>query len=321
MNQRHPIERSARARSEWSSAVAVALVLAACGGADQAGETGTAESGEAAAGVPAGPDERVRQISGFAGPEAVRHDGDLDVWFVSNFDGPGDERDGNGFISRIFAGEEGEVAIRFITAADEPALHAPRGMYIVADTLWVADIDGVHGFLKSDGSRVAFVDLTSFEPGFLNDVAAGPAGALYVTDTGASRIYRIDGREASVVVADSLLGPPNGITWDAEVGRFLLAPWGGVRTLRAWRPGADTLEVWATSEDGGFFDGVEVVGDRVLVASQADSAVHVVEGGATRPLIRVPGAPADIGVDRGRGLVAVPYIAENRVDIWAIPGR
>jgi hypothetical protein len=33
----------------------------------------------------------------------------------------------------------------------------------------------------------------------------------------------------------------------------------------------------------------------------------------------VPGRPADIGVDTRRGRVAVPYIALNRVDIWALP--
>ncbi len=70
---------------------------------------------------------------------------------------------------------------------------------------------------------------------------------------------------------------------------------------------------------GGDFDGIEVLGARWLVASQMDSSLHVIEEGTGRPLIRVGGEPADIGVDTRRSRVAVPYIGLNRVDIWQLP--
>ena len=41
----------------------------------------------------------------------------------------------------------------------------------------------------------------------------------------------------------------------------------------------------------------------------------------TRPLVRVAGRPADIGVDTKRRQVAVPYIALDRVDLWQLPLR
>lgn len=69
----------------------------------------------------------------------------------------------------------------------------------------------------------------------------------------------------------------------------------------------------------GFIDGVEIVDGRVIVASQADSSLHVLDGGDDRVLVRVPGRPADIGVDTRRRRVAVPYIALGRVDVWALP--
>jgi sugar lactone lactonase YvrE len=256
-------------------------------------------------------------VGGFAGPEAVRYDPEQDVYFVANFNGSGGDRDANGFISRV--GADGTMeTLRFMTGTPDVPLHAPRGMFIVGDTLWAADADGLHGFDRRTGAHLAFVDFTAFEPGFLNDVALGPDSALYVTDTGQSRLYRMRGSAVSVVAADTLLGPPNGITWDANGARMVLAPWGGGQTFRAWRPGAAGLEEVGTSP-GGNFDGIEFVGARILVASQADSSLHVLEDGVGRLLIRVPGRPADIGLDTRRMRVAVPYIALNRVDIWALP--
>ena len=58
---------------------------------------------------------------------------------------------------------------------------------------------------------------------------------------------------------------------------------------------------------------------RVLVASQADSSLHLFETGRGRAVIRTGGRPADIGIDTRRRRVAVPFIALNRVEIWALP--
>lgn len=257
-------------------------------------------------------------IEGLAGPESVRYDPDQDVFFISNFNGPGDARDGNGFISRV-APDGRMIALRFMTGTDRHPLHAPRGMFLLGDTLFVVDADGVHGFHRVTGKHLVFIDFTAFEPGFLNDLTAGPDGALYVTDTGASKIYRIRNRRARIVEEDMLLGPPNGITWDAEHERLLLAPWGGGQTLRAWRPEDRSLEIYAMSP-GGYFDGVELVNGRILVSSQADSSLYLIENGHGRVLVKTAGRPADIGIDTKRMRVAVPYVALDRVDVWRLPG-
>lgn len=68
----------------------------------------------------------------------------------SNFNGDGSARDADGFVSRV--GPEGEIeALRFMTGTDAAPLHAPRGMFITGDTLWVADVDGVHAFHRGSG--------------------------------------------------------------------------------------------------------------------------------------------------------------------------
>lgn len=109
-----------------------------------------------------------------APPETVRYDPDRDVWFVANFgESVDDDRDANGFIAHTAA--DGTMdELRFMEGTSAAPLHMPRGMYIKGDTLWAADIDGVHGFDRRTGEQLAFVDFTKHEPGFLNDVATGP---------------------------------------------------------------------------------------------------------------------------------------------------
>jgi hypothetical protein len=261
----------------------------------------------------------VATVTGLDGPEAVRYDPDQDVYFIANFGArSAAARDSNGYIARVR--HDGTIeAQKFMTGATALPLHQPRGMAIRGDTLWVADADGVHGFNRRTGAHAAFVDFTAHEPGFLNDVAFGPDGRLYITDTGRGRVYRITNGTAEVAVEDSMTGPPNGITWDAGRNRFLLATWGNARTLRTYDPVTGALAE-LDSMPGGRHDGIELMDGAIVVTSQRDSMIYAVVGGHPHPIIRTTGAPADIGIDTRRRRIAVPYIALNRVDIWELPG-
>ena len=262
---------------------------------------------------------RVAMIEGFTQPEAVRYDPRQDVYFVSNFgEGPAGVRDTNGFISRMRP--DGSIeSLRWIAGkANGVVLHAPLGMTIVGDTLWVADAGAVRGFDRRTGAPLRTVELTGMDVGFLNDVAAGPDGTLYVTDTGRDRIYRVRG-DVAIAIGDSALGRPNGITWDAANRRFIVVSYGGTHAIRSWTPEAANLTEIGTSA-GARFDGVEVLaGNRILVASQADSSLHLFENGTGRPIAKISGPPADIAVDTRRNRVAVPIIRLNRVELWQLP--
>ncbi|HEX7979105.1 MAG TPA: hypothetical protein VF461_10910 [Gemmatimonadaceae bacterium] len=256
---------------------------------------------------------------GFVAPEAVRYDPAQDVYFVGNWGtGSASATDNNGYISRMKP--DGQIeTMKFIAGGrDGVVLHAPRGMYIVGDTLWVADVDAVRGFDRKTGAKLASVDFSALDRGFLNDVAADATGTIYVTDTGRNKLYKVQGGP-TLVVADSALGSPNGITYDAANKRFIIVPFGGAHSLRAWVPGTTTLTDIATST-GAKWDGVEVLsGGRILASSQADSSIHIFDGATGHAIIHTQGGPADIAVDTKRNRVAVPVVALNHVEIYDLP--
>jgi sugar lactone lactonase YvrE len=258
---------------------------------------------------------------GFSQPEAVRYDPDQDVYFVSNW-GPGapDAKDNNAFISRM--APDGVVQqLKFIVGGTGGVtLHAPRGMTIVGDTLWVVDADAVRGFNRHTGAPLATADFSAFKLGFLNDIAAGPDG-LYITDTGTNDIYRVSAGKVTLALNDSGLGGPNGITWDAAGRRFIVVPYGGESVIKSWVAGSKTLKEIGRST-GSKFDGVEVLpGNRILVSAQKDSSLYLFSAGNGRPIIHTGGDPADIAVDTKRNRAAVPFVSRSLIEIWQLPSQ
>lgn len=288
----------------------LALAVVACRPKEQASETLPAAI--SVAGV------------GFATPESVVHDPIADVYLVSNINGSPLERDDNGFISRV--APSGQVlALKWIDgAAPEVTLNAPKGMALKGDTLFVADIDVVRLFHRSTGAPIGERPV----PGatFLNDIAVGPTGTVYVTDSGlrageggfassgTDALYRFepDGRPVALL---KVPGAPNGITAGDRI------------VMVTFMSG----EVWvvdsATGQTSGLpkppaggLDGVVDLGNgEYLISSWNGQAIYRL-GPAAQYTVAVDSveAPADIGYDASRRRVLIPLFNANRLEIRAL---
>jgi hypothetical protein len=310
--------------------ILVATTVSACKGSDRDHVTILTKRG--AADDSSSTARKVGEIQDLHAPESVKYDSIQDVFFISNIQGLGSTKDNHGFIVRASAADYRQMSI-FVQSGNGVELNAPKGMAIQGDTLWVADIDVLRGFHRVTGAPVASVDFRPFHAVLLNDVAVGPDGALYITDTGiimsdkgvlhpgGDKIFRLEGRSIQTVSLSPPIAWPNGITWDTHAKRWLVV---------TFDPFASELS--SIRQDGvrtrlgtgmGRFDGVEVMSDgRILVSAWVDSSIHVFADGKDERIIRHLSQPADIGLDTRRNRVAIPLGMVDRVQFWEIaPGR
>lgn len=269
---------------------------------------------------------RTFRVAGLRGPASVVHDEEQDVYFVSNVDGAAAGKDGKGFIARVTP--DGQVAdATFIDGLD-----APKGMAIRGTELWVADIDVVRVFDRVTGAALRTIDLAPHGAVYLEDLAAGPDDAIYVTDMdvrirgakerlrqGDGRIFRVgDGDSVEIAISGEELRSPSGIAWDGT--RFLIAQSYGNEVL-AWNRGMGTK---AVLRGPGAYDGIAVLPNgTVIVSSHYDDGLHVgrplLSMAELRPLFARKPSPGDIAFDRKRNRLLIPSADGDWLEAWTLP--
>lgn len=289
------------------------LAVSACGGGTAVAESPMAVVSE-----------------GLATPESVLWDATRNVWYVSNINGSPLGKDDNGYILRLSADGAKLDSVPFINGTDSDiTLNAPKGMALVGDTLWVADIDAVRAFDVNTGNAVTTLELGAQGATFLNDVAVSGDGTIYITDTGISfgtdgsvshpgksRVFRVSGRIAHEAVVLPAESGANGIAFDAANNRWLIVGFNSPNVF-AWTAGNDSVTVLGTGPGGA--DGIVILNDgRALYSSWADSSLTVFADGISTKLRGGLPAPADLGYDARRNIVAVPLFQDNRVEFWRL---
>ncbi len=252
------------------------------------------------------------------------------IWYVSNINGNPPQKDDNGYIVRLNPNGGTIDSVPFINGADaDITLDAPKGMALKGDTLWVADIDNVRAYDVNTGNQVASVSLRGLRATFLNDVAVGNDGGIYITDSGIafkadgsvthpgkSRVFVVRNLAASEAVVLPKESAANGIAWNPSRNAWMIVGF-NTKDIYEWVTGAKEATVTGTGIGGA--DGLVILGSgRALYSSWADSSLNLFEGGESHTFRKGLPAPADIGYDPARKLIAVPMFTANRVEFWPL---
>lgn len=119
----------------------------------------------------------------FQVPESVLLDTKNNILYVANIEGKSDGKDGQGFISKLSL--DGKVEnLRWVSGLD-----APKGMGLVKNLLYVADVTAVAVIDITSGKIIAKHEIEGAN--FLNDVTASAQGDVYISDSGTGRIHII----------------------------------------------------------------------------------------------------------------------------------
>lgn len=148
-------------------------------------------------------------------PESVIYDKARNVIYVSDMNNEPRKKDGNGFISKL--GIDGKILeLHWVDG-----LSSPKGLAIVGDTLYTADVDEVVAIDINKGVITKKYTMAGMK--MLNDIASAPDGTIYTADTDANKIYKFNNGRLTEWLTEGLNGP-NGLLVDGN--RLLLASQG-----------------------------------------------------------------------------------------------
>jgi len=145
-------------------------------------------------------------------PESVIFDKDRAVIYVSNVNQNPWEKDGNGFISKI--SKTGEI----IDLEWVRGMNGPKGLAIVGNTLFAADMDELVliDIEKGEILNKIIIDGASG----LNDITPEENEKIYISDSNEGKIFQYENGEVSLFNLDAP-GRPNGLLMDQ--GKLLVA--------------------------------------------------------------------------------------------------
>ena len=255
--------------------------------------------------------EQLWQTEGFATPESALYDDARDIMYVSLMDGGAVEKDGRGQI--VVVDEQGQL-LRTLTEG----LHAPKGMALYQDTLYVGDIDRIAVISVQDGQK-RFIPVEGAR--FLNDVEADDEGHIYVSDMLTGTLYRLQhGQDAVTIVDDVTIAHPNGLYWDGVA--LFIASWGeGMRddfsteqAGRLYRYDPKSRVVTEASERFGNLDGIAVDDKgRMFVTDWINGGLFVVVDGKARKIQALPSGSADLGYHRRGAFFVIPLMKDGHL--------
>lgn len=234
-------------------------------------------------------------------PESVLYDEERRVLYVSNINGEPSQKNGKGYLSKLTL--NGKIRDQKWIKG----LHAPKGMALYNDTLYVADIDRVILVDMKHGNIAAKYGTQKAK--FLNDVTVSSQGTVFISDMKGQRIYSLENGELGIWKKGKVLEGVNGLFWlkgtlYAGVENRILAIDPSDRSATTVVEGTPSVDGLIAGVNKGF-----IFSDwkgRVFYAEQGEKANTLSDTREQRNA-------ADIGYMEEKNRVFVPTFFDNRV--------
>jgi len=237
-------------------------------------------------------------------------------YFISSINGEPEAADNNGFITKLDA--NGKILnLKFIQGGKaDVTLHAPKGMALVNQTLYVADLDTLRAFDMKSGRPIAAVTMpgtTAGSPAHLTDVVFDGKGLLYCSDQKANRIYRVDlaSQKVSVLVTDQALAGPTGLAVHPKSGQLIAVSWDKGKIFEISPEGAIS-ELFSNGFFSSRFTNLRGVdfdrwGNMYVSDFTTGKVWRMSWDKRFQAIAEYLPSPGDISIDRTNNLILVPY--------------
>ena len=259
-------------------------------------------------------------------PESVAYAPKQNVLFVSNVNGKPNQKDQNGFISKVSPSNGSIIELNWVTGLD-----APKGLAISNDNskLYVSDITDLIEIDIANGKIIKRYNA----PGsaFLNDVVSDNQGNIYVSDTGTNTIYKLDaslGNSTSslqVWLQSPQLNGPNGLHVDNNKNKLIVVslgplskPGGGMDIIDMKNKTISSLGEQGTTSPYGGLDGIvsDASNTHYYITDNPAGKAYTVNadrtGYGTLIDLHTRGA-ADLGYIPGQSTIIIPLMQDNKL--------
>jgi DNA-binding beta-propeller fold protein YncE len=235
-------------------------------------------------------------------------------YFISSVNGEPDTADNNGFITKL-DGSGTLLHLKFIQGgADGVTLHAPKGMALVDETLYVADLDTLRAFDARNGKPVASIHVVDGKAlVHLTDVAYDGVGLLYCSDQHANRIYRVElpSQKVTLLVADPALAGPAGLAVHPKSGELIAVSWNKGKIF-AISPTGTVSELFSNGFFSSRFSNLRGVdfdrwGNMYVSDFTTGKVWRMTWDKRFQVIAEYLPTPGDLSIDRTNNLILVPY--------------
>ena len=223
--------------------------------------------------------------------------------------------DGNGFIS--LAATDGQMKkLRWLESTSSAPINDPKGMCILKGRLYFNDNTRLMR-VPLDGSALAEqIPIPGAQK--LNDLVTD-GEAVWVSDTGAGKVFRVEesGSRREVPAPAGV----NGLA--CHKGLLFAVSWTLHEVYELDPAGVKPPKPFGLASHFANLDGIEVLDDGTFLVSdfKGNKVCTIAPDRKTvRTLVELE-TPADVGLDRGRGILYVPQVSKNRVTVFRLSRR